>query len=73
MLVQIQGICRRQNKGYSKTEIALERVENIVGKRKNAGSQHFYFFPQCIRKATSAGSIKVDCVVELNVPSSKLW
>ena len=22
-------------------------MENIVGKRKNAGNQHFFFFPQC--------------------------
>ena len=34
-LVQIESICRRQNKFF------LELVENIVGKGENAGYQHF--------------------------------
>ena len=25
------------------------RVENIVGKRENAGNQNFLLFPQCIK------------------------
>ena len=33
-----------------KLTFALRRVENIVGKRENAGYQHFLFFPQCSQK-----------------------
>ena len=29
-----------------------DRVENIVGKGENAGSQHFLLFPQCSQKAS---------------------
>ena len=29
-----------------------DRVENIVGKKENAGSQHFLLFPQCFQKAS---------------------
>ena len=28
----------------------FDRVENIVGKRENAGYQHFLLFPQCFQK-----------------------
>ena len=35
------------------------RVENIVGKGENAGYQHFLLFPQCFRKSTISGSLKV--------------
>ena len=45
-LVQIQGICRRQNKFGLEIETIYGRVENIVGKGENA-YQHFLFFPQC--------------------------
>ena len=31
-------------------EFVSEIVENFVGKRKNAGFQHFLFFPQCFQK-----------------------
>ena len=41
-LVQIGSICRRQKKCNSKQKFFLGWVENIVGKRENAG----YFFPQ---------------------------
>ena len=30
----------------------FDRVENIVGKRENAGCQHFFLFPQCFGKAS---------------------
>ena len=42
-----------------KLKIALERVENIVGKGENAGYQHFLFFLQCFQKAFFTGSLKV--------------
>ena len=35
------------------------RVENTVGKGENAGYQHFLLFPQCFRKPSSLGSLKV--------------
>ena len=45
-----------------KLKFALGRVENIVGKGKNAGYQHFLFFPQCFQKATFSGALKVNHV-----------
>ena len=33
-----------------KMKFGLERVENIVGKEKNAGYQHFLLFPKCFQK-----------------------
>ena len=42
-----------------KLKFALGRVENIVGKRENAGNQHFLLFPQCFQKAPYTGSLKV--------------
>ena len=35
-----------------------DRVENIVGKGKNAGYQHFLLFPQCFQKASFPGASK---------------
>ena len=45
-----------------KLRFALGRVEKIVGKGKNAGSQHFVLFPQYFQKATFSGSSKVKTV-----------
>ena len=50
-LVQIQSICRRQHKSRLKTENCLFEVENIVGKRENAGYQHFLLFLRCFQKS----------------------
>ena len=47
-----------------KLKFHLERVENIVGKGKNAGYQHFLLFPQCFQKASDTGSLKVGIVWE---------
>ena len=33
----------------------FERVENIVGKKENAGYQHFLLFLQCFQKASYPG------------------
>ena len=33
----------------------FDRVENILGKGENAGSQHFLLFPQCFQKAFYTG------------------
>ena len=34
----------------------FRRVENIVGKRKNVGYQHFLLFLHCFQKASFSGS-----------------
>ena len=47
-----------------KLKFVLERAENIVGKGENAGYQHFLLFPQCFRKASYTGSLKVGIVIE---------
>ena len=49
-LVQIEIFCRRQIKGcltLYHTIPTFYDLENIVGKRENAGNQHFLLFPQC--------------------------
>ena len=40
------------------TKFVLERVENIVGKGKDAGYQHFLLFPQCFQNPSHSGSLK---------------
>ena len=40
----------------------MGRGENIAGKRENAGYQHFLLLPQCFKKASSTGSLKVVIV-----------
>ena len=40
-----------------KLKFVLGRVENIVGKGKNAGYQHFLLFPQCLQKLSFSGSL----------------
>ena len=43
----------------------FDRVENIVGKRENAGHQHFHLFPQFFQTASDLGVVKRrDCVVK---------
>ena len=39
---------------------AYSSVENIVGKRENAGSQHFLLFPQCFQNAYPQGRVVKD-------------
>ena len=48
--------------GQQKTEFAMGRVENIVGKGENAGNQHFLLYPQRFHKATFSESLKVGIV-----------
>ena len=43
-------------------KFVLGRVENIVGKRENAGYQHFLLFPQCFQKLSSPEVLKVRIV-----------
>ena len=42
-----------------KLEFVLRRVDNIVGKRENAGFQHFILFTQCFQKSLYTGLFKV--------------
>ena len=53
---------RQQNKCDWKIQHLLQRVENIVGKGKNTGYQHFLLFPECIRKVSLSWSLNV-CIV----------
>ena len=46
-LVQIESICRRQNKRDSDFKFDLVKFENLVGKGENAGYQYFFLFPPC--------------------------
>ena len=39
-----------------------DRVENTVGKRENAGYQHFLLFPQCFQKVSFSVSLIVGIV-----------
>ena len=43
-------------------KIVLGRLENIMGKGKNASYQHFLPFPQCFPQASFTGSIEVMIV-----------
>ena len=45
-----------------KLKFVLGQVENIVGKRENAGYQHFLLFPQCFQKSSFPRSFKVGIV-----------
>ena len=54
-----------------KLKFDLERVENIVVKRENAGYRHFLLFRQCFSKVPFSRSLKVGIVrerVEISIP-----
>ena len=42
----------------------MRRVENVVGKGKNAGFQHFLFFPLYFQTLSFSGSLKVQVAVK---------
>ena len=44
-LVQFEGIADDTINANQKLKLVLGRVENILGKGKNAGYQHFLLFP----------------------------
>ena len=60
--VQIQMQMTKKKKCDQKLKFVLGRLENTVGKRENAGYQHFLLFPQCFQKASIPGSLKVGIV-----------
>ena len=45
-----------------KMKLALERVENIMGKGENAGYQHFLLCPQCFQKPCFSWLLNVGIV-----------
>ena len=48
-----------------KLKLVFGREENFVGKRENAGYQHFLLFPQCFSKGFFLWVVKSrDCVVK---------
>ena len=62
-LVQIESICRRQNKCISeKQKFFLGWVENIVGEGEIACHEQFLLFPQCFQKASFLGELTVGIV-----------
>ena len=46
------------NKSVSKVETCFGKVRNILGKRENAGDQHFLSFRKWFRKPSFSGVIK---------------
>ena len=51
--------------GRSKSGLCGKKlIENIVGKRENAGYQHFSFSHNVFKKFSSTGSQSQDCVVK---------
>ena len=61
-LLQIEWICRRQNKCDSKPNICFGKGRKHCGKGENAGYQHFLLFPQCFQKTSYTESLKVGAV-----------
>ena len=49
-LVQIQRFAENKILENQKLKFMSRRVENIVGKRENAGNRHFCLFPQSFQK-----------------------
>ena len=46
-------------------EFVLGKVENIAGKRENAGYQHFLLFPQCFQRSVLSVAVKTrSCSVK---------
>ena len=45
-----------------KLQLVFLRVDNIVGKRENAGNKHFWLFPQYFLKVSYTGSVIIAIV-----------
>ena len=59
-LVKTESICRPEEfKLDQMTKFYCNRLENMVGKGKNAGYQHFLLFPQCFQKASCSEGFEV--------------
>ena len=64
-LVQIQSICRRQNKSDSKIEICVGKSRKHCGKRRKCWLPAFSPFPIMLSKAFFSRGVKsADCVVK---------
>ena len=55
---KLTGFADNKRNVTQKLKFVMGRVENIVGKRENAGYQHF-LFPQCFQKPSYTGLLKV--------------
>ena len=53
-----------KNKVLKMMLFVFNRVEKIVGKRENAGYQHFLLFPQSFQKSSFPGLFKVGFVIK---------
>ena len=51
----------------------LDRVENIVGKGKNAGYQHFLLFSKCFQKHFGPRLLKPVCLSDERVGLMAWW
>ena len=60
--VQFQVFADDKINGTNKIKFVVERIENMVGKGKNAGHQHFLLFPPCFQRASPSGSLLVVIV-----------
>ena len=58
IIIQTESICRRQFHSGLMMQLFFDKVQNFVGKRQNAGYQHFLLFPQCFQTASSSGALK---------------
>ena len=54
--VQIECICRQQNKSEQKIKICFCKGRKHCPKGENASYQHFLLFPQCFQKPSHTGS-----------------
>ena len=49
----IESVSRQQINVIQKSNVLWGSIENIAGKRENAGYKHFLLFPQCFQKVLS--------------------
>ena len=59
---KLKAFADDKRKVTEKLKFVLGMVENIVGKRENAGYQHFLLFLQCFHKTSFSRSLKVGIV-----------
>ena len=57
--IQIESICKQQNKHDSRKELFTGKNRNIVGNGDNADYQHLFHFQQCFQKSSFSGLLKV--------------
>ena len=50
-----------------KLKVVLQTEDRIVGKKENAGYQHYILFPQCFQQASFGVAETQNCVAKSNV------